>query len=66
MEIEQIIEELKHHTGSENDNQLGEFLGVGRQGIYQYKRKKTQDIQTKIIVYLLEKLKENNEPAKKD
>ena len=61
MDKQEIIEKLKAFYGFRSDNELAEFLGVGRQGIYQFKNgKRPEDINTAIITKLFETLESRN------
>ena len=53
----EIISELKNILEIQYDNDLAEYLGVGKQSVYQYKQKVNPDIQQKIISELLVLLK---------
>lgn len=53
----EIISELKNILEIQYDNELAEYLGIGKQSIYQYKQKVNPDIQQKIISELLVLLK---------
>ena len=53
----EIISELKNILEIQYDNDLAEYLGVGKQSVYQYKQKVNPDIQQKIISELLILLK---------
>ncbi len=56
----EIISEMKNILGITHDNELAEYLEVGKQSVYQYKQKVNPDIQQKIISELLTLIKENN------
>lgn len=49
----EIISELKDILEIQYDNELADYLGIGKQSIYQYKQKVNPDIQQKIISELL-------------
>lgn len=49
----EIISELKDILEMQYDNELADYLGIGKQSIYQYKQKVNPDIQQKIISELL-------------
>lgn len=53
----EIVSELKNILEIQYDNDLAEYLGVGKQSVYQYKQKVNPDIQQKIISELLVLLK---------
>ena len=53
----EIVSELKNILEIQYDNDLAEYLGVGKQSVYQYKQKVNPDIQQKIISELLILLK---------
>ena len=53
----EIVSELKNILEIQYDNDLAEYLGVGKQSVYQYKKKVNPDIQQKIISELLILLK---------
>lgn len=53
----EIVSELKNILEIQYDNDLAEYLGVGKQSVYQYKQKVNPDIQQKIISELLALLK---------
>ena len=55
----EIISELKDILGMQYDNELAEYLEVGKQSVYQYKQKVNPDIQQKIISELLTLIKNN-------
>lgn len=55
----EIISELKNILEIQYDNDLAEYLGVGKQSVYQYKQKVNPDIQQKIISELLVLLKKS-------
>lgn len=57
----EIISELKDILGIKYDNELAEYLEVGKQSVYQYKQKVNPDIQQKIISELLILIKENKD-----
>ena len=57
----EIVSELKDILGIKYDNELAEYLEVGKQSIYQYKQKVNPDIQQKIISELLILIKENKD-----
>ncbi|MFW5443198.1 MAG: hypothetical protein ACKE51_02675, partial [Methylococcaceae bacterium] len=56
MESKEIIAELKNRWGVSTDTALAEKLGTSKQVINRFKKKKTIDIQAKIIKLLLEEL----------
>lgn len=49
----EIVSELKDILEMQYDNELADYLGIGKQSIYQYKQKVNPDIQQKIISELL-------------
>ncbi len=53
----EIVSELKNILEIQYDNDLAEYLGVGKQSVYQYKQKVNPDIQQRIISELLVLLK---------
>lgn len=57
----EIVSELKDILGIKYDNELAEYLEVGKQSVYQYKQKVNPDIQQKIISELLILIKENKD-----
>ena len=53
----ELAEKLKEIWSLPNDNQLGDFLGTGRQGIYQWTHGKRQDdISTVIMTKLIQEI----------
>lgn len=57
----EIISELKDILEIQYDNELAEYLEVGKQSVYQYKQKVNPDIQQKIISELLVLIKKNKD-----
>ncbi len=53
MTATELIDALKSHWGIQSDAQLGDLLEESRQSVHQYKKRKSTDLQTKIIVRLL-------------
>jgi len=68
MKSEEIVEKLEAMTGLKG-TALADFLGVSKQSLSQYRGKKTEDLNCKIIGFLfseLEKSKGGNSGSDKD
>lgn len=60
MTKKEIVERLKVLWGVDSDAKLGEELGVGRQGIYQWQNGKRQsDITTEIMQRLINQVEDS-------
>ena len=61
MNKQEIAEKLKKLWGLSSDSALGDFLGVGRQGVWQWVNGKRQnDITTEIMTRLIKQIEEKN------
>ena len=56
IETDEILEKIKLIKKLNSDSDLAKLLGIDKQSVYQYKKKKNADIQQKIITVLINEM----------